>query len=88
MYLTKKVSTVICHSITIGGVVWLYRKFCKYRFEISYSHVNIEEVEDAEEAGASEVIQVKQSEVQDFYTLITSLALFSIILAYFYLCDR
>ncbi|XP_071557163.1 N-acetylneuraminate (7)9-O-acetyltransferase isoform X2 [Temnothorax nylanderi] len=74
--------------LTIGGGVWLYRKLCKYRSEVSYSHVTTEEVQDMEEASTSEVIQVKQPEVQDFYTLITSLALFSIILAYFYLCDR
>lgn len=61
---------------------------CKYRSEVSYSHVTTEEVEDTEEAGASEIIQIKQPEIQDFYTLIISLALFSIILAYFYLCDR
>lgn len=80
---------MLFYSLTIGGGVWLYRKLCKYRsFEVSYSHVTTEEVEDTEEAGISEVIQVKQPEVQDFYTLITSLALFSIILAYFYLCDR
>lgn len=68
--------------------MWLYRTFCKNRSEIFYSHVTTEEVEDAEETSTSEVIQVKQPEVQDFYILITSLALFSIILAYFYLCDR
>lgn len=68
--------------------MWLYRNMCKYRSEISYSHVTAEEIEDTEEAGASEVIQIKQPEIQDFYTLITSLALFSIILTYFYLCDR
>jgi len=61
---------------------------CKYRSEVSYSHVTAEEVNDTEEASASEVIQIQQPEMQDFYTLITSLALFSIILAYFYLCDR
>ncbi|XP_071635989.1 N-acetylneuraminate (7)9-O-acetyltransferase isoform X3 [Temnothorax longispinosus] len=74
--------------LTIGGGVWLYRKLCKYRSEVSYSHVTTEEVQDMEEASTSEVIQVKQPEIQDFYTLVTSLALFSIILAYFYLCDR
>lgn len=68
--------------------MWLYRKMCKYRSEVSYSHVTAEEVNDTEEASASEVIQIQQPEMQDFYTLITSLALFSIILAYFYLCDR
>jgi len=78
----------LLYSLTIGGGVWLYRKLCRYRSEISYSHVTTEEVVDTEEAGTSEVIQIKQPEVQDFYTLITSLALFSIILAYFYLCDR
>jgi len=72
----------------IGGGAWLYRKLCKYRSEISYSHVVTEEIEDTEEAATSEIIQIKQPEVQDFYTFITSLALFSIILAYFYLCDR
>lgn len=61
---------------------------CKYRSEVSYSHVTAEEVNDTEETSASEVIQVQQPQIQDFYTLITSLALFSIILAYFYLCDR
>lgn len=61
---------------------------CKYRSEVSYSHVTTEEIESIEEAGTSEIVQVKQPEVQDVYTLVTSLALFSIILAYFYLCDR
>lgn len=79
---------IICFSITIGGSVWLYRKSCRYRPEASYSYVTTEETEDTEEGGTSEIVQVKQPEVQDFYTLITSLALFSIILAYFYLCDR
>ncbi|XP_077271836.1 N-acetylneuraminate (7)9-O-acetyltransferase isoform X2 [Temnothorax americanus] len=74
--------------LTIGGGVWLYRKLCKYRSEVSYSHVTTEEVQDMEEASTSEVIQVQQPEIRDFYTLVTSLALFSIILAYFYLCDR
>lgn len=79
---------LISYSLMIGGGVWLYRKLCKYRSEVAYSHVSTEEVEDAEQATASEVVQVKQPEVQDFYTLVTSLAIFSIILAYFYLCDR
>jgi len=61
---------------------------CKYRSEVSYSYVITEEVEVTEETGTSEIIRIKQPEIQDFYTLITSLALFSIILAYFYLCDR
>jgi len=61
---------------------------CKYRSEVSYSYVITEEVEVTEETSTSEAIQIKQPEIQDFYTLITSLALFSIILAYFYLCDR
>jgi len=60
---------------------------CKYRSEVAYSYIT-EEVEVTEETGTSEVIQIKQPEIQDFYTLITSLALFSIVLAYFYLCDR
>lgn len=73
--------------MAVGGGIWLYRKLCKYRSEISYSHVTTEEVEDTEEA-TSEVVQIKQPEPQDFYTFVTSLALFSLILAYFYLCDR
>lgn len=85
---TEIILVTLFYSLIIGGEVWLYRKLCKYRSEVSYSHVTTEEIENTEEAGTSEVIQVKQPEVQDFYTLITSLALFSIILAYFYLCDR
>lgn len=65
--------------------MWLYRKFCYYRTEISYLRVDIE---NTEEANNSETIQIEQPEVQDFYTLMTSLALLSIILSYFYLCDR
>lgn len=65
--------------------MWLYRKFCYYRTEISYLRV---EMENTEEANNSETIQIEQPEVQDFYTLMTSLALLSIILSYFYLCDR
>jgi hypothetical protein len=79
---------IIYYSIIIGGGMWLYRKVCKYRSEVSYSHVTTEEIESTEETGTSEIVQIKQPEVQDFYTLVTSLALFSIILAYFYLCDR
>lgn len=65
--------------------MWLYRKFCYYRTEISYLRI---EMENTEEANNSETIQIEQPEVQDFYTLMTSLALLSIILSYFYLCDR
>lgn len=65
--------------------MWLYRKFCYYRTEISYLRVDME---NTEEANNSETIQIEQPEVQDFYTLMTSLALLSIILSYFYLCDR
>lgn len=65
--------------------MWLYRKFCYYRTEISYLRV---EMENTEEANNSETIQIELPEVQDFYTLMTSLALLSIILSYFYLCDR
>lgn len=65
--------------------MWLYRKFCHHRTEISYLRV---EMENTEEANNSETIQIEQPEVQDFYTLMTSLALLSIILFYFYLCDR
>lgn len=68
--------------------MWLYRKFCHYRTEISYLRVTTVEVENTEEANNSEIRQIEQPEVQDFYTLITSLALLSIILYYFYLCDR
>lgn len=68
--------------------MWVYRKFCQYRTEISYSHVTTVEVENTEEANNSETTQIKQPKVQDFYTLMTSLALLSIILYYFYLCDR
>lgn len=68
--------------------MWLYRKFCHYRSEISYLRVTTVEAEDTEEANTSEIAQNEQPEVQDFYTLMTSLALLSIILAYFYLCDR
>ncbi|XP_012341881.1 N-acetylneuraminate 9-O-acetyltransferase isoform X4 [Apis florea] len=71
--------------IIIGGGMWLYRKFCHHRTEISYLRV---EMENTEEANNSETIQIEQPEVQDFYTLMTSLALLSIILSYFYLCDR
>lgn len=79
---------IVRYSIIIGGGLWLYRKFCHYRSEISYLRVTTVEVEDTEEANTSEVTLNDQPEVQDFYTLMTSLALFSIILAYFYLCDR
>lgn len=72
----------------IGGGIWIYRKFCYYRTEISYLRVTTVEVENTEEANTSEITQIEQPEAQDFYTLITSLALLSIILAYFYLCDR
>lgn len=68
--------------------MWLYKKFFYYRNEISYLRVTTVEVENTEEANNSETIQIEQPEVQDFYTLMTSLALLSIILSYFYLCDR
>ncbi|XP_043525407.1 N-acetylneuraminate 9-O-acetyltransferase [Frieseomelitta varia] len=73
--------------VVIGGGMWLYRKFC-HRTEISYSRLTTVEVKNTEEANNSEIRQIEQSEVQDFYTLMTSLALLSIILYYFYLCDR
>ncbi|OAD62072.1 CAS1 domain-containing protein 1 [Eufriesea mexicana] len=74
--------------IVIGGGMWLYKKFFYYRNEVSYLRVTTVEVENTEEANNSETIQIEQPEVQDFYTLMTSLALLSIILSYFYLCDR
>ncbi|XP_031826197.1 N-acetylneuraminate (7)9-O-acetyltransferase isoform X2 [Nomia melanderi] len=74
--------------IIIGGGMWLYRKFCLYRPEVSYVRVATTEVENNEETNTSAVVQIEQPEVQDFYTLMTTLALLSIILAYFYLCDR
>lgn len=48
----------------------------------------MEEIERSEEANVSDILKSEPPQVQDFYTLITSLAFFSIILAYFYLCDR
>ena len=48
----------------------------------------MEEIERSEEANVSDILKSEPPQVQDFYTLITSLAIFSIILAYFYLCDR
>ncbi|XP_006570070.1 N-acetylneuraminate 9-O-acetyltransferase isoform X4 [Apis mellifera] len=77
--------SILALCIIIGGGMWLYRKFCYYRTEISYLRVDME---NTEEANNSETIQIEQPEVQDFYTLMTSLALLSIILSYFYLCDR
>ncbi|XP_078042610.1 N-acetylneuraminate (7)9-O-acetyltransferase [Augochlora pura] len=74
--------------IIIGGGMWLYRKFCQYRTEVSYLRVTTSEIEDTEEANTSEVVQIEPPEVQDFHTLMTTLAVLSIILAYFYLCDR
>lgn len=79
---------IVHFSIITGGGMWIYRKFCHYRTEVSYLRVTTVEVENTKEANTSEVVQIEQPEVQGFYTLMTSLALLSTILAYFYLCDR
>lgn len=71
-------------SIIIGGSIWLYRKICQYQTEVLYSGLAMEEIEREE----TDILKSEAPQVQDFYTLVTSLALLSIILAYFYLCDR
>lgn len=70
--------------------MWLYRKICQYRNDgTAYFRISTNEIENTEEGENTEHGQKEQSEAQpDFYTLMTSLALLSIILAYFYLCDR
>lgn len=66
----------------------MYRRFCQHRSEVSYLSVDTEETKDTEQTESSEVVQIEQPQVQDFYSLSTSLAILSTILAYFYLCDR
>lgn len=53
-----------------------------------YSGLAMEEIERSEETNVTDILKSEPPQVQDFYTLVTSLALLSIILAYFYLCDR
>lgn len=48
----------------------------------------MEEIEKTEETNVTDILKSEPPQVQDFYTLVTSLALLSIIFAYFYLCDR
>ncbi|KAI4477252.1 PREDICTED: CAS1 domain-containing protein 1 [Polistes canadensis] len=88
--------SILAICIIIGGSVWLYRRFCQQRSEVSYSNVATEETQDTEETESSEAaqiesseaVQIEQPQVQDCYSLSTSLAILSTILAYFYLCDR
>ena len=75
-------------SVATGGGIWLYRKICKYHTEVLYSSIAMEEIERSEESNVLDTAKSESSQVQDFYTLVSSLAIFSIILAYFYLCDR
>ncbi|XP_034943089.1 N-acetylneuraminate 9-O-acetyltransferase [Chelonus insularis] len=75
--------------IMAGTSVWLYKKTCYNRVETSYSQVATHEVEEAVNMNASETtISNEIPPPKDFYTLATSLALFSCILLYFYICDR
>ncbi|XP_008560460.1 N-acetylneuraminate 9-O-acetyltransferase isoform X4 [Microplitis demolitor] len=73
--------------IIIGASLWLYKKVCYKKAEALYLRVASDEIGRTVDSNASEVAQ-NESPQQDFYTLITSLAIFSCILAYFYLCDR
>ncbi|XP_043483656.1 N-acetylneuraminate 9-O-acetyltransferase [Leptopilina heterotoma] len=79
---------VLALCIIIGGSIWLYRKVCQYQTEVLYSGLAMEEIERAEETNVTDILKSEPPQVQDFYTLVTSLALLSIIFAYFYLCDR
>ncbi|XP_023288238.1 N-acetylneuraminate 9-O-acetyltransferase [Orussus abietinus] len=72
--------------IVIGGGAWLYKNL--FQTSVTYSRISTEEIERAEEINPTDASKVEQTQSQDYYTLITSLALLSIIFAYFYLCDR
>ncbi|XP_043289207.1 N-acetylneuraminate 9-O-acetyltransferase isoform X2 [Venturia canescens] len=74
--------------ITMGVSMWLYRKPCQQRPEVAYSRMATDDIEEAEESSVNELSKTELAPTQDFYTLMTSLALLSTILAYFYLCDR
>lgn len=68
----------------------MYKKFC-VRPEVSYTRVidqELERLDQTNELEINEVFKVEQTQPKDFHTLVTSLAILSIILAYFYLCDR
>ncbi|XP_074115979.1 N-acetylneuraminate (7)9-O-acetyltransferase isoform X3 [Cotesia typhae] len=71
-----------------GASLWLYKKVCHNKSETFYGRIATEEVSDIiEDLNASEITQ-NEAPRQDFYTLITSLAILACILGYFYLCDR
>lgn len=72
----------------MGASIWLYRKPCNQRPEVAYSRMASDDIEGPEESSTTEVSTSEPGPTQDFYTLMTSMALLSTILAYFYLCDR
>lgn len=84
--------------ISLGLTIWLYRKLFN-RPEFFYTRIDNNGSNKPEETEDSINLQISQDEEilqpqtpiqppQNFYTLITSVAIFSSILAYFYLCDR
>ncbi|XP_066590612.1 N-acetylneuraminate 9-O-acetyltransferase [Prorops nasuta] len=83
--------SVAALCVLAGGFIWISKKFYKYRSEITYAHTAIEINENSEKSETCDMTKVDQIDLtsnQDAYTLLTSLALFSMILGYFYLCDR
>ncbi|XP_015108455.1 N-acetylneuraminate 9-O-acetyltransferase [Diachasma alloeum] len=72
--------------VVTGGSYWLFRKIF-HRTEVLYSRVVTAEVEAADDNNEPEGPK-EEPQANDFYSLITSLAIFSCILGYFYLCDR
>lgn len=75
-------------SIITGGSAWLCKAICRYR-NVVYTRVNTVEANETEEnQNTFEISENEPQPQKTVYTLMTSLALFSIILGYFYLCDR
>ncbi|XP_015593791.1 N-acetylneuraminate 9-O-acetyltransferase [Cephus cinctus] len=80
--------SILALCIIIGASTWMYRKICQYRTGVTYTLVATQEIQRTEEANSAESVKPEPAQPHDLYTLITSLALLSIILLYFYLCDR
>lgn len=70
-----------------GGSFWLLRNIF-HKTEVLYSRVVTQEVEAPDDSNEREGSKEEILQANDFYSLITSLAIFSCILGYFYLCDR
>ncbi|XP_015524446.1 N-acetylneuraminate (7)9-O-acetyltransferase [Neodiprion pinetum] len=80
--------SVLALCTVMGTSAWIYRRINQYRSGHLYSRVMLQEVENNDELTECDDPKSEQNQEKNFYSLITSLALLSVILAYFYLCDR